>query len=237
MIWPPQSPDLSPIELIWDELDRRCWQKGMNSRSAVYSDREKMLLASLVKEVENKKTDGTTLTEKNKAWEEITISYNAQPEVNVKRNVVQLRKLWITISYNAQPEVNVKRNVVQLRKLWCNKALRHRMLATGGGPPEKKPQLDPVLEMVEDAAPYMDQSLICNWDSTALFEQENAEKPNSILEEAAKGIHSKLPEVVNSVSILLSPCPPSSNSCRSDRTEEVEFAAVVATETLADQAV
>ncbi|KRT79550.1 hypothetical protein AMK59_7098 [Oryctes borbonicus] len=31
MIWPLQSPDLSPIELIWDELDRRIRQKGVTS--------------------------------------------------------------------------------------------------------------------------------------------------------------------------------------------------------------
>lgn len=43
------------------------------------------------------------------------------------------------------------------------------MLATGGGPP-KKPDLDPVLQVIEDAASNADIEIVCKWDSTAIFE-------------------------------------------------------------------
>jgi transposase len=31
MTWPPQSPDLNPIEVVWDELDRRVKEKQPTS--------------------------------------------------------------------------------------------------------------------------------------------------------------------------------------------------------------
>ena len=31
MTWPPQSPDLNPIKMVWDEMDRRLKAKGPTS--------------------------------------------------------------------------------------------------------------------------------------------------------------------------------------------------------------
>ena len=31
MAWPPQSPDLNPIEMVWDELNRRVKEKQPTS--------------------------------------------------------------------------------------------------------------------------------------------------------------------------------------------------------------
>ena len=44
MTWPPQSPDLSPIELLWDEVDRQVQSKKPTSIAE---------LTSIVKDIEN----------------------------------------------------------------------------------------------------------------------------------------------------------------------------------------
>ena len=31
MTWPPQSPDINPIEMVWDEYDRRVKEKQLTS--------------------------------------------------------------------------------------------------------------------------------------------------------------------------------------------------------------
>ena len=35
MTWPPQSPDLNPIEMVWDELDRKVKEKQPTSAQHV----------------------------------------------------------------------------------------------------------------------------------------------------------------------------------------------------------
>lgn len=64
-----------------------------------YTQKEKLLLASLVDKhknvVENKRTDANTIQEKQREWEEIAVEYNAQASlISVKRNHLQLKKLW-----------------------------------------------------------------------------------------------------------------------------------------------
>jgi len=36
MVWPPQSPDLNPIELLWDELDRRVRRVCLTSQEHLW---------------------------------------------------------------------------------------------------------------------------------------------------------------------------------------------------------
>ncbi|CAH1106874.1 unnamed protein product [Psylliodes chrysocephalus] len=65
-----------------------------------------------------------------------------------------------------------KRRFLRKRKQTTEKS--SKMLLTGGGP-VKKPTPDPVLDFVEDAAPNMDITVTCPFDSSVVFENVVAE--------------------------------------------------------------
>jgi transposase len=54
MTWPPQSPDLNPIEMVWDELHRRVKKKQPTSAQHMWEllqDCWKSLLEKLVERI------------------------------------------------------------------------------------------------------------------------------------------------------------------------------------------
>ncbi|KAF5303276.1 hypothetical protein FQA39_LY10015 [Lamprigera yunnana] len=134
----------------------------MSTSNKPYTEREKVLLASLVNKfshiVENKSTDGTTWNRK-KDWQKIATYYNAQPETSAQTTDKQLKKFWD----------NLKQNV----------------LLTGGGPPNKIPKSD-VMDMVDFVVPNLDAELV-PWDSNNIGIQsineihmvETNDEPNS----------------------------------------------------------
>lgn len=70
----------------------------MKNRSLNYSPQEKELLLNLILEykevIENKKTNGASSEEKNKAWEDVTKKFNAQSISLTHRSEESLRKLY-----------------------------------------------------------------------------------------------------------------------------------------------
>jgi fatty acid-binding protein DegV len=70
-------------------------------KTAKYTEKEKIILASFVREmggeIENKKTDATSVQKKQDAWEKIAAHYNSQPEVATARTSKQLKKLWANL--------------------------------------------------------------------------------------------------------------------------------------------
>ena len=46
MTWPPQSPDLNPTEMVWDELDRRVKEKQPTRAQHLWECQEFVKLSS-----------------------------------------------------------------------------------------------------------------------------------------------------------------------------------------------
>ena len=63
-----------------------------------HTQREKDLLFSIVEPklniVESKRNDARSIQRKKTAWEDISNSYNAVPEITRKLSAVQLKKFW-----------------------------------------------------------------------------------------------------------------------------------------------
>lgn len=72
--------------------------ESKRNRSANYTTGEKELLLSLVSKykdiIENKKTDGVSLNEKIKTWDDITREFNGQAPNSIYRSVESLKKFY-----------------------------------------------------------------------------------------------------------------------------------------------
>lgn len=86
---------------------------------------DRILLISLVDNhreiIKNAKKDAATIARKDKAWDDITVGFNANPTVSGHRTAAQLRKAWSNLCSRTKEEVA--------------EAKKSR-LKTGGGPPE-----------------------------------------------------------------------------------------------------
>ena len=66
-----------------------CNIASQTSRTTNFSKQEKLLLAEMVRDYDNK-----TLAKKAKAWEEILTKFNSQNPIGIKRDLSQLQGCW-----------------------------------------------------------------------------------------------------------------------------------------------
>ncbi|XP_066590799.1 myb/SANT-like DNA-binding domain-containing protein 3 [Prorops nasuta] len=147
-------------------------KKQMTSRNKHYSSVEKKIFLEILKKfkhiVEQKKSDSSTLKEKEYAWNEIVEEYNGSLLVCEKRTVSQLRKLWT--------------NLKQGQREALTKEKQYRM-ATGGGPPIQDFQIDPD---ITDIAPNLMKTAPVIFTSN-LTANEISERQNNIINTLADG--------------------------------------------------
>ena len=93
------------------------------SRTANFSEQEKLLLAELGRdfpEVESKGYDSKMLGKKAKAWEEILTKFNSQNPNGIKRDLSQLRGCWRRLKLQSKKERDLHRR--EARKTGGGKA-------------------------------------------------------------------------------------------------------------------
>ncbi|XP_011858188.1 PREDICTED: uncharacterized protein LOC105555758 [Vollenhovia emeryi] len=111
------------------------------SKNKHYASIEKKIFLEILKDfkhvIEVKKSDCSTLRDKETAWSEICKRYNESAMIFQERTVQQLKKLWTNMKQN-QREILTKE--------------KQARLATGGGPPPPETNIDPDVAIV---APHL----------------------------------------------------------------------------------
>lgn len=101
-------------------------ETGKRIRSNNFTLQEKELLFSLVESkkalIENKKTDALTCKDKEMAWSDITMKFNAEAPSFTPRTMESLRKFYANSKRDVRKAVGDEKKQVYL---------------TGGGPPPK----------------------------------------------------------------------------------------------------
>ncbi|XP_077257677.1 uncharacterized protein LOC143894879 [Temnothorax americanus] len=109
-----------------------CTEKPSSSKNKHYTLMERKVFLLILEKYKNvieiKKSDATTLKDKDIAWNNICEEYNESTLISQERNVQQLKKLW--------------GNLKQTQRDALTKEKQSR-LATGGGPQEADTNVDP----------------------------------------------------------------------------------------------
>ncbi|XP_077265240.1 uncharacterized protein LOC143899110, partial [Temnothorax americanus] len=107
-------------------------EKPSSSKNKHYTLMERKVFLQILKKYKNvieiKKSDATTLKDKDIAWNNICEEYNESTLISQEKNVQQLKKLWA--------------NLKQTQRDALTKEKQSR-LATGGGPQEADTNVDP----------------------------------------------------------------------------------------------
>lgn len=138
--------------------------KSLPSKNKHYTSIERKVFLQILNDykhvIEKKKSDTTTLKDKELAWNEITNKYN-QSTLIVQEVKIIIMNVHIKIFTGNFYIFILQRTVAQLKKLWTNikqfqrDALtkeKQSYMATGGGPPQVQINIDPD---VANIAPHL----------------------------------------------------------------------------------
>ncbi|KMQ88029.1 myb sant-like dna-binding domain-containing protein 3 protein [Lasius niger] len=150
-----EDSNIQPTLRIWVEL---------------YMGSTRVLLKTKYSHIIEKKSDATTLKDKEEAWNQICDAYNISSIVTSKRSVQQLKKLWSNLK-------SVQRDALTQEK--------QARLSTGNGPEPKSAEIDPDIAAIASnlmtTAPTLFSSNLSDeiLKDSSSDETDDAEKENN----------------------------------------------------------